>query len=118
MLRRGSFSRFLVPGTLFVLILVLYAPSARHHFIYDDFTLIVGADRPRTAGEIVAVFTERHWPELPYYRPIARLSIRLQHYLHDREPAPFHLFNATLMALIAVLAYALLRQPSFGNVKV
>ncbi len=119
--RNGNFStgsalwrRVMVPGGLFVLVLLLYVPSARLGFVYDDFDLIVEVPAPRTLGEIASVFTKRHWHDLPYYRPIAGLSIQLQHYLHGLRPAPFHLFNATLMAAAAVAAYALWRQPAFG----
>ena len=72
------------------------------------------ADRgPRAAAlassEIARVFAERHWPTLPYYRPIARASMLAQKALHGNEPAPYHVLNVALVAAIALAAFALLR---------
>jgi len=102
------------PAALFVLVLVLYAPSMRNDFIYDDHQLILEQPTPRSAVEIVKVFGERHWYNLPYYRPVARATMVAQKFIHGDQAGPFHLFNACLIGIAALLAYALLRLPVFG----
>lgn len=112
----GSTSRLprvAAPLLLFLVVVGLYSPSLRNDFIYDDNQLIVDAPAPRSLGAMARVFVEPHWHNLPYYRPIARLSMVVQKALHGDRPAPYHLFNAVLMGIAAVLAYALLRLPVF-----
>jgi len=99
---------------LFVFALVLYLPSMRNDFIYDDHQLIIEQPMPRSAGDILKVFGERHWYNLPYYRPVARVTMVAQKFLHGDQPGHFHLFNAVLMGLAAALAYGLLRLPVFN----
>jgi tetratricopeptide (TPR) repeat protein len=93
---------------------VWYAPAVRHDFIYDDHLLVVQPPPPRSAGDLLRVFAERHWESLPYYRPLARLTMVGQRLLHGERPAPFHLFNAVVMGALAALLYALLRLPAFA----
>ncbi len=96
-------------AALVATVAIAYAPAARLGFIYDDYELIVDREPPRSAREIAQVFAERHWPTLPYYRPIPRASMLAQKALHGNEPAPYHLLNAALAAAIALAAFALLR---------
>ena len=88
--------------------------AVRYDFIYDDHTLIVNHPAPRSAGEVLGVFAEGHWLGLPYYRPVARLTMVVQKYLHGDDAAPYHAFNALLMGVLAVLTWFLLRQPALG----
>jgi hypothetical protein len=99
---------------LFALVVVCYAPSLGNGFVYDDLQLIVESEPPGSPGEVARVFFEPHWPTLPYYRPIARLTMVLQQAAHGANAAPYHLFNALAMAFTSLLAYALLRSPAFG----
>lgn len=98
---------------LFLVVFGLYAPSARFGFIHDDQQLILRQAAPTSLAEFAQVFTEPHWPGLPYYRPVTRATMVAQKYLHGDRPAPFHLFNAALVGLIALLVQALLRRPPF-----
>src|SRR5262249_13229965 len=103
----------LASALLFTSVAAVYAPSYRNGFIYDD-TQVIGAQRaPRSAADFARIFAERHFPNLPYYRPITRLTLLGQKTLHGDNPAPFHLANAVLMGLAAAAAYALLRLPVF-----
>lgn len=97
-------------AALVALVALTYAPATGLGFIYDDYELIVDREAPRSAGEIARAFAERHWPTLPYYRPIARASMLAQKALHGNEPAPYHLLNVGLIAAVALAAFALLRQ--------
>lgn len=100
----------LVAASLAAAVALAYAPAARLGFIYDDYELIVDREPPRSAAELARVFAERHWPTLPYYRPIPRTSMLVQKSLHGNDPAPYHALNVALIAAIAVAAFALLRQ--------
>jgi tetratricopeptide (TPR) repeat protein len=100
---------------LFVSVSAVYLPSARYDFLYDDHILIVRQNPPRSVAEVARVFAERHWPDLPYYRPIVRSTLVIQKGLHGNRAGPFHVFNAAAMGLAAVVLFLLLRSPAFGN---
>ena len=99
---------------LFVAISTFYARSVNYGFIYDDYKLIVNVRPPRSADEVLSVFTEGHWEGLPYYRPVARLTMVVQKALHGESPAGYHGFNALLMGGLAVVTWWLFRQPPLG----
>lgn len=109
---RSRSTWWLAAALLFLATCALYAPSARFNFIYDDGQLILNQPPPESLGDVAAVFLEPHWPGLPYYRPVTRATMVAQKWIHGDVPAPFHLFNVTLMGLTAVLAFALLSLPA------
>jgi tetratricopeptide (TPR) repeat protein len=94
-------------------VVLLYLPSVGNGFVYDDETLILKEPRPAALKDFTDIFDQRHFPNVPYYRPVSRLTFRAQHFLHGKNPAPFHLFNALLAGLTAAAAYGLLRRPAF-----
>jgi tetratricopeptide (TPR) repeat protein len=102
------------PLALALLVGVVYAPSLDHGFVYDDRILIVEQPAPRSASELASVFAERHWWNLPYYRPLSRVTMVWQKGLHGNDPAPYHALNAALALAAAWLLLALLRHPEFG----
>lgn len=102
------------PLALVLLVAGLYAPALRNGFVYDDRILIVEQPRPRGAAELLGVFAERHWFNLPYYRPVARFTMVLQKALHGNDPAPFHAANVAFGAAAALLLLALLRERAFA----
>ena len=104
----------LFPLILFLAVLALYAPSAGNEFVYDDNEVIVNQKAPASFADVAGIFGERHFPNLPYYRPVTRTTLLLQKTFHGDNPAPFHLLNAAFMALAAVVVYFLLRLPVFG----
>lgn len=99
---------------LFLVPLLLYLPSLRNGFVYDDQVLIVEEARPEGWGDVADTFRERHFPTVPYYRPVLRLSFRFQKFLHGETAWPYHLVNALLAGLAAVAAFRLLNRPAFG----
>jgi tetratricopeptide (TPR) repeat protein len=102
------------PAGLFAAVLMLYLPSVRMGWIYDDHIVILAQAPHRSLGEFAHIFAERHFPNLPYYRPITRSTLLLQKSLHGDHPAYFHFGNAILIGLAALLAYFLLHLPAFG----
>jgi len=103
--------RWLVSLLLFLSVTGIYLPSVRNDFIYDDFILIVRETTPQSFTEIFRVFRERHWHDLPYYRPLSRLTMVIQKYWHGNRPGPYHAFNALVIAACACLAFGILRLP-------
>lgn len=101
-------------GPVLIFAFALYLPSVRNDFIYDDHQLILEQPTPQSVAEIFTVFGERHWYNLPYYRPLARLTMAAQKHLHDDKAVYFHLFNTFLIAATALMAFELLRLPVFG----
>jgi tetratricopeptide (TPR) repeat protein len=101
------------PASLFVVVLLAYLPSVRMGWIYDDHVVILTQAPHRSFREFAHIFAERHFPNLPYYRPITRSTLLFQKAWHGDHPAYFHFGNVLLMGLAALLAYLLLRTPSF-----
>lgn len=106
--------RLWVPLLLFAAVVALYLPSVGHGFLYDDYEVILSNAPLRSVEDLGRILTERHFLSLPYYRPVVRSSLLLQRSLHGDQPGPFHLFNAGVAGLIAVIVFALLRLPVFG----
>lgn len=98
-------------------VLAVYLPDLRNGFVYDDHEVVLQQSPVRTPAEIARVFAEPHGlpqSQLPYYRPITRATLLLQKGVHGDVAAWFHLGNAALMSLAAVLAFDLLRRPSLA----
>ena len=113
--RGRTLASALITGiVLFVAVSAFYAHAVNYGFIYDDYKLIVTPPAPRSAGDVLGVFTKRHWAGLPHYRPVARLTMVMQKALHGHGPAPYHGFNALLMGALAVVTWWLFRQPPLG----
>lgn len=109
----GLWERIWRPAVLFAAVLVVYLPSVPMGWIYDDHIVILAQAPRRSLGEFAHIFAERHFPNLPYYRPITRSTLLLQKSLHGDHPAYFHFGNAALAGWMALLAYSLLRFPTF-----
>lgn len=107
-----------MPLSLIALAVGLYLPSLDNEFLYDDYELILNHPPLSSVGDFFQIFQERHFPRVPYYRPVTRTTFLLQKTIHGNRPGPFHLANALLLAAVGLLAYALLRQPQFQVRKV
>ncbi len=99
---------------LSLLVAGVYAPALGNGFVYDDRVLIVGEPPPRSASDLASAFAERHWFNLPYYRPLSRITMVWQKGLHGNDPAPYHALNLALAVAASLLLFALLRHPAFG----
>jgi tetratricopeptide (TPR) repeat protein len=94
---------------------LLWLPSLRNGFVYDDHEVILAHPAKRSAAELAHVFAEPHslpFSRLPYYRPVTRFTFELQKSVHGDVPAPFHALNALLGGAVAAAALALLRAPA------
>lgn len=95
------------PLLLAVAVFAVYLPAVSNGFIYDDSQVILTQRAPESPADVARIFAERHFYNLPYYRPVTRATLLLQKALHGDDPLPFHLFNAALAAVAAWLAYRL-----------
>jgi protein O-mannosyl-transferase len=102
------------PLLLFAAVVAVYVPSVRNDFIYDDVQIILGHEAPQSFADWTHIFSERHFPNLPYYRPVTRLTLLAQKRISGDIAWPFHLANALLMGVAALLAYAILRLPQMA----
>ncbi len=102
------------PCLLFVFVITLYAPSTLNDFVFDDHILIVTHPKPYSAHDFLVIFSEPMDDTLPYYRPIAKLTMLVQKRLHDNHPLPYHWFNVILIGIISLQVSALLRLPAIG----
>ncbi len=94
---------------VFIGIIVVYSTSYDFEFTYDDTVMIVRQDIPSSIGSILNYFKEQYYPELPYYRPITKITFILQKAIHGNNPVPFRFFNAFIIGLASIFVYAMLR---------
>ena len=104
----------LLPILLAVMVVLVYLPSTRNGFIYDDHKIILAHPGAATPGEIAQIFREPHFPRFPYYRPVTRSTLLIQKAMHGNRATPFHIVNAALMGLTAAAVFVLLRRPAFA----
>jgi tetratricopeptide (TPR) repeat protein len=105
--------QLLAAAALFALVTGAYAPSLAHEFIYDDHPIML-EPRPVSLRDVAEVFTRQTTFNLPYFRPVSRVTISLQRYLHGDDPALYHALNAILIGAAALLVHATLRLPCFA----
>ncbi|MBI3089856.1 MAG: tetratricopeptide repeat protein [Candidatus Tectomicrobia bacterium] len=102
--------RRLAPLALFLLALLVYLPSLRNGFVYDDWAVVVQNEHLRTAWRWRNLVSRGYFEaagELSY-RPLVTLSYRLDSLLWGLRPAGFHLTNTLLHALVALTFFSLL----------
>lgn len=96
--RRGPLA-----AALFLLVLVLYANTLGHGFVFDDEALIL--QNPQV--------TQFRWGEMfgaAGYRPVRTLTYAVNYALGGGDPFGFHLFNVLLHGLGVALLFALLSR--------
>lgn len=109
-------TRLLALSALFAgaLVTLYYARSVAYGFIYDDVVLIEAQSTEEGLSALPRVFVEPHFPNLPYYRPVTRMTFVAQKMVHGNRPWPFHLANALLAGCLAVVLCRLLGTPPFS----
>jgi hypothetical protein len=89
----------------------LYLLRATNDFIYDDTIVILKQEPLHSFKDVARIFTERHYLDFAYYRPITRTTLLLQKALHGENPVPFHAFNAVLIGLFALVLVKIYSLP-------
>jgi tetratricopeptide (TPR) repeat protein len=109
--RAPGLSPLLLFGLAALVSLLVYLPTLRYGFVWDDKALIV--ENPYLAeASIPAVFAHNYWynPDLPatlndkgYYRPLTTLTLMANRRISGLNPAPYHLLNLLLHAAVVFL---------------
>ncbi|HSC35958.1 MAG TPA: hypothetical protein VLG45_11835, partial [Thermodesulfobacteriota bacterium] len=98
---------WLVSLLLFLISLVVYLPSLRNSFVWDDVETIEQSYYTYRASSIGYMFVppEKEAKEALYYRPLIYASMVLDKALSGVSAFGFHLSNIVSNALSAVLMY-------------
>ena len=100
-------------GLLAIVVLIVYGPSMRNDFLYEDQVELqalpdkaVRTDYVKMALELTP---EGHWQPLSRALLMAQKGISGTH-----SPVPYRLLNVLLVALVGMAAYGLMRQAPLG----
>ena len=121
--RTGSRSPWLVFGAAALVALLVYLPTLRYGFVWDDGELVVNNQFLARTNPI-ELFTKGFWnnPEsergeadMAYYRPLTNLSLYLDRKVWGLRPTGYHLTNV-IINTAAVFLMSLLLWELFGSV--
>ncbi len=121
-----SFERFVIPSVLLMLLLiVIYGNSFHAPFQFDDFINIVDNPNIQTPGfsleDFAASFHGRNSGRSGISRPVAYLTLALNHSLGGLDPFGYHVVNFAVHALSALLlfffTYRILSLSAFGKTR-
>ena len=121
--RAGYRSPWLVFGAAALVALLLYLPTLRYGFVWDDRDLILNNPFLGRANP-VQIFTGEFWnnPDvdrsvgaMSYYRPLTNLSLYVDRKMWGLRSAGYHLTNIIINAAVTFLACFLLWE-LFGSV--
>ena len=109
----------MIPGgkyallAVFAVALVLYLPTVRYGYVQDDRAIIVANPSAHSVGAAIRAFAEPYWPapsEAGLYRPATILAFAIDWELSGGQAGWFHLANALLHGLVAVLVVLVLAR--------
>ena len=110
--RAGGLTALIV----FVSVFSFYVLHAVHlGFIYDDREQILAESQSLDFTELQQIFTRPHFSNNSYYRPLARLLLKLQVAILGKAPGNMHLVNCFLAATLALLLFLLLQASFHGE---
>ncbi|MBX6362736.1 MAG: hypothetical protein IRZ00_02610 [Gemmatimonadetes bacterium] len=93
---------------------LVYLPSLRNGFAYDDVPAIAGDPRIHTWAGVLGAFTRPYWAgggaELGLYRPLTSVSFGVDWLLGGAAPAWFHAVNVLWHAAASTLSFLLLAE--------
>jgi tetratricopeptide (TPR) repeat protein len=97
-----------------LLVAGLYAAASWNNaFVYDDHEVIENQFPLHTWHDLRDIYSQPHYLNFPYYRPLTRTTFALQRTIWGVDPRPYHIFNACLAGLTFLACYALLRRNVF-----
>ena len=121
--RTGHWSPWLVFGAASLVALLVYLPTLKYDFVWDDNELIPGNPFLARTNPI-ELFTKGFWnnPEvergvdyMSYYRPLTNLSLYVDRKVWGLRPAGYHLTNIIINTAVVFLMSLLLWE-LFGSV--
>ncbi|HEY3927235.1 MAG TPA: tetratricopeptide repeat protein [Candidatus Koribacter sp.] len=93
---------------------VVYLPSLRFEFVYDDRFQIMRNPRLRSWGYLPGYFRHHVWFHTAdlgaYYRPLFLVWLRLNYWLFGEHPLPWHVSTVLLHLTAVALVYVLLKK--------
>jgi tetratricopeptide (TPR) repeat protein len=93
----------------------LYSWASRNNgFIYDDHEVIENQYPANSLAAVRQIFSEPHYINFPYYRPVTRTALAIQKAIAGNQPLTFHVANALLAGAVLLAAYGILRRPVFA----
>ncbi len=98
---------------VFAVAVALYLPTVRYEFVQDDRAIIVANPAAHSVGAAIRAFAEPYWPapsEAGLYRPTTILAFAIDWELSGGHAGWFHLANALLHGLVAVLVVLVLAR--------
>ena len=121
--KAGYRSPWLVFGAAALVALLLYLPTLRYGFVWDDRTLILNnpfLGRANAVQILIGEFwnnpdVDRSAGAMSYYRPLANLSVYVDRKVWGLRPTGYHLTNIIVNAAVVFLMCLLLWE-LFGSV--
>jgi tetratricopeptide (TPR) repeat protein len=99
----------LIAAGLVAATVALYAPTLRHGFAFDDDVVIVKNRFLRSIDQIPSLLTRTEWAgaglELAQWRPLTGLTYAANSAMGGLTPWGYHLANALIHALVALLVF-------------
>lgn len=96
---------------VFMAVFIFYAFHAHNlGFIYDDREQILADSQTLDFAELQKIFGSPHFTNNSYYRPLARLLLKLQLSIIGKFPGALHLGNCLLAAVMALLLFMVLKS--------
>jgi len=109
-----SFSNKVFFFLLFLLTFLTYSQGLKNEFVYDDAIVIQKEERTFDPVNMLQVFQEPHYPYLPYYRPVTRLTFIFEKtFFSDPGPLVFHLTNIFIAAGLGIVIFKLFSLKAF-----
>jgi protein O-mannosyl-transferase len=106
---------------VFLVAVGLFLPTVRYGFVEDDRGIIVHNPAAHSVGAALSAFDAPYWPRparAGLYRPATILTYGVDWRISGGRPGWFHLVNAVLHGIVAVLVVLLLERwlPAAGAV--
>ncbi len=98
---------------VFAVAVALYLPTVRYQYVQDDRAIIVANPAAHSVGAAIRAFAEPYWPapsEAGLYRPATIVAFAIDWELSGGQAGWFHLANALLHGLVAVLVVIVLAR--------
>ncbi len=105
-LRSTKFSKWLLGGLLFAMVLVAYVPAMRGGFVWDDNYYVTNNPTLTSLAGLRRIWIEPQ--SAPQYYPLVFTSFWIQYHIWALQPFAYHFVNVLLHTLNALLVWLIL----------